>query len=472
MKKIFLSTLSVFICMVIAAQTNKLSLKQCVETGIANNLDVQQSGLDMQAGKINWNQSRLDMLPDLNASASSGINQGRSIDPFTNSYINQQVNYSSYGASAGVTLFNGLALQNTAKQNKLAYEASKMDWQQQKDNITINIILAYLRVLTNQDVLAQRRGQADVSNKDVERLTLMDKQGAVAPSQLTDVKGQYAGDQLAIISSQNALELSKIELCQLMNIPYDKNMELEPIDAESYATRYEDTPEKIYEESLKQFALVKAVDLRKQSAEKALKAARGFLFPTLSLNGNVNTNYSSAAMSDIFLGTTDVASTDYVIVGGTPTPVFKRQGNFQSEKIAYGKQLNNNLFNSISLNLRIPIFNSLFARNRVKLAKLEVQSRDIIAKTTKTRLQQSIEQGYINMSTSSERYKVLLVQVDAYKESFRAAEIRFNAGLGTSVDYLTAKNNLDQSKINTIIAKYDYVLQTKILDYYQGKQLW
>ncbi len=76
------------------------------------------------------------------------------------------------------------------------------------------------------------------------------------------------------------------------------------------------------------------------------------------------------------------------------------------------------------------------------------------------------------MITASDQYKVLLEQVDAYTESFRAAEIRFNNGVGTPVDYLTAKNNLDRANINLITAKYDYVLRTKILDYYQGKQLW
>jgi outer membrane protein len=76
------------------------------------------------------------------------------------------------------------------------------------------------------------------------------------------------------------------------------------------------------------------------------------------------------------------------------------------------------------------------------------------------------------MITAADRYKVLLEQVSAYTESFNAAEIRFNNGVGTSIDYLTAKNNLDRATINLITAKYDYALRTKILDYYQGKQLW
>ena len=68
--------------------------------------------------------------------------------------------------------------------------------------------------------------------------------------------------------------------------------------------------------------------------------------------------------------------------------------------------------------------------------------------------------------------ETILSQVEAFDESFRAAGIRFDSGVGNSIDYLTAKNNLDRANINLIIARYDYVLRAKILDYYQGKQLW
>ena len=76
------------------------------------------------------------------------------------------------------------------------------------------------------------------------------------------------------------------------------------------------------------------------------------------------------------------------------------------------------------------------------------------------------------MTSAKDRYTVLMEQVKAYTESFRAAEIRFEQGVGTSVDYLIAKNNLDRARSNLIIARYDYLLRTKILDYYQGKPLW
>jgi outer membrane protein len=320
--------------------------------------------------------------------------------------------------------------------------------------------------------MIQLRSQEGLSKKEVERLKILNKEGAVAPSVLADLKGQYANDQLSIIGAQNALESSKISLCRYMNIPYDKNIQLERLDTESYAAKYDDTPDKIYHESLRQFSLIKAVELRKQSAEKGVKAARGQLFPSLSLNGSANTNYSSAASNLVYTNTTDVTSHDYVLVNGTPSPVIYKQNNYNSENIAYGKQLNNNYSTSVSLNLRIPIFNSLQQRNRINLARLTLRNNELVAQTTKTQLQQSIEQAYSNMTTAADRYKVLLEQVTAYTESYRAADIRFNSGLGTSIDYLTAKNNLDRANVNVITAKYDYILRTKILDYYQGKQLW
>ena len=450
----------------------KLTLQQCIETGIANNLDVLQSDLQVQADEISWKQAKLDRLPNLNGTAGYAINTGRSIDPFTNTYINQNSNSSSYSLGSGVTVFNGFTMQNLVKQNKLNYEASKMTLQQRKDNLTLSIIVAYLQVLNNEDLLVQARNQMELTKKQVDRLETLNKEGAIPPSQLSDVKGQYAGDQLSIISAQTAVESAKINLCEFMNVPYDKNIAVERLDITSFTDMYADTPDKIYETAMQQFAQIRSVNYSTQSAEKAVKVARGGLFPTLGLTAGMGTNYSNTASTATFLNTTDVVSTDYVIVNGNQSQVIKKQSNFSNEKISYFDQLNNNRSSGVSLDLRIPIFNSFQQRNRIRLAKIDLKNNELVEKTTKTQLQRSIGQAYINMAGAFDRHKILLEQVDALTESFRAAEIRFNSGLGNSVDYLVTKNTLDRANINLIISKYDYVLRTKILDFYKGVKLW
>ncbi len=458
-------------CFTVQAQ-NKLTLKEAIETGIKNNLLVNQSDLQMQREDVILKQARASMLPNLNGFANHGTNNGRSIDPFTNGFINQNVNYASYSASSNLLLFNGSSLQNKIKSNRLGHEASQQELQQAKDNLTINVILAYLGVLSAEDILETSRSLSLVTVKQVERLNILNQSGAIPPSQYYDLKGQLANDQITIVDNQAALETAKLNLAQLLNIPYDKNMQLERMPLESFNISYNAEPDKIYQAALHQFAQVKAVHLRTESAEKNIRSIRGELYPTLSLSGDVNTNYSSVATQSVLLNSAFVPSNDYVVVNGSQVPVITKQDNFDTKKINYGSQLKNNKFTSFNLGLAIPIFNASRVRSRVKIAKIDFKNNELIEQNTKTELQQSIERAYVNFTSTADKYKILLDQVNSFQESFRAAEILFNSGATTSVPYLIAKNNLDRTNTNLIISKYDFVLRSKVLDYYEGKALW
>ena len=471
MKYLFLNILFATFALFVSAQ-NPLTLQQAVEIGIKNNIDVLQADLQMQKAGINLKQSKEYMLPDLNASATHGKNFGRSIDPFTNAYIDQKVGYANYGASSNLLLFNGFSLQNQLKANKLGYEASKEELQQAKDNLTINIILAYLQVLSAEEILKQSQDQVLVTQKQVERLSILNQSGAILPADFFDMKGQLATDQVAIADNKANVETAKLNLVQLLNIHYNKDLQLEKIPAENVDANYSQTPDEIYKTALEQFAQVQAVKLRTESAEKNIRSIKGELFPTLSLGGSVNTNYSSVATRDYYVNTSENPSANYVNVDGTKYPVFVKQDNYTAKKITFGSQLSNNLFEAVNISLSIPLFNAGRIRNQVKMAKLELKNKQYVEQNTKTQLQQAIERAYVNLTSAADKYKLLQEQESAFTESFRTAEIRFNAGAITSVDYLIAKNNLNRTQTNLITAKYDFVLREKILNYYGGKPLW
>lgn len=445
------------------------TLKQAVDTAIANNLLVKQNALEMQNASINYKQARNNRLPDLFANVNHGLNQGRSIDPFTNSYASQNISYGNYNLGSEITLFNGFRIKNFIKQNLYGYEASKMDLQNEKDNLTLNIILTYLQILNNEDQLAQSSNQVALSKKQVERLEVLNKEGSIIPAQLYELKGQLANDELAVITNENAVEGSKLTLAQLMNIPYDKNIEVERLTADNYALTYEANVESIYQVAVSQLAQIKATELRRQSAEKAIDVARSQFFPLVGVGGNLGTNYSSAAQENIFLNTTQVPSGDFVDVNGNKLPVITSRSNFNSQKINYSSQFTNNYSTSVNLGIRIPILNGFRARNNVALAKNDLKNTEYIAETAKIQLKQNIEQAFFNMTAAFRRYTTLLQQVNDFTTAFKAAEVRYNEGVSTQVDYLISKTNLDRSRINLITAKYDYLFQTKILDYYQGK---
>jgi outer membrane protein len=442
MKKLFFLYGFILLSQTGIAQDSLLTLKQTVEISIANNPTVKQTEFQMQVAGVNLNQSKGNFIPQVSGSINHYLNQGRSIDPANNGYINQQLTTANYSLSSDVTLFNGFFLLNNLKKNQYAYEASKMDWQQSKDKLMLDVMLAYLQMLTNTDLLEQARRQADVSWQQVSRLELMNKDGAIKPSDLSDLRGQYANDQLSLINAQNLLDQARYSLAQLMNVPYNKNLKVERIGADQFDMNYGNSPDSIYQLATQQLAVMKAVDLKTKSFEKAVSAAKGNLYPSLGIGGGINTNYSSLAKDAI------------------------------NNKIPYDNQLKNNYGTYIGAGINIPLLNNFRYRNQVALAKIDYKSAQFTAQTAKIQLKQNIEKDYFNMSAALERYKTLSGQVNAYTESFHAADVRFTEGVGTSVDYLIAKNNLDRAKTNLIVARYEYLLRIKILDYYQARPLW
>ncbi len=474
-RKIFLSCIF-FLLMLFSVRSQspdtsaiKLSLQQCIQLALKNNADIQHREVTSDIQKINLLGARGNILPTLNGDISHGINKGRSIDPFTNTYANQKTKVASYNLSTGVTLFNAFAIRNNIKQNRLAYDATKMEVQQEKDAIALNVILEYLQVLTNQDLVNVSMQQKDVSEKQVERNNILNDEGAISPGQLYDVKGQYQQEQLNVINAMNDLETAKVSLAQLLNIPYNKNIQIERISLNETMANNKGTTDSIYRSALQNLAIIKATELRQRSAEFGVKTYRSQQYPSLVLNGGLNTNYSSNASAQQFLNSTDVSTNSYVLVNGNKTPVIAKQDNYSFNNIKYGNQFKNNYNNYVSLGIRIPLLNNLRNKVQIKTAEADKKDAEIALHATKTQLQQNIEQANINLNTAQQRYDVLTEQVAAYKESFREAEVKFNAGSINSVDYLVTKNNLDNSNINLIIARYDYVLSSMVLDYYSGK---
>jgi outer membrane protein len=244
---------------------------------------------------------------------------------------------------------------------------------------------------------------------------------------------------------------------------------LQPINAQDVSNQTALTSDQVYDTALQQLALVKAATLRRQSAEKAVSVAKGALLPNVSLYGGLYTNYSSAAQSSVFTDSSTVNTGNFINTPGGKQPVLTTQANYVNKDIGYYDQFKNNYSTQFGVSLKIPILNYFQNHNKVAKAKIDLLNYKYIEENTKIKLKQDVEQAYLNMTSAYNRYTVLLEQVKAYAESFRTAEIRFNAGVLTSVDYVVAKNNLDKSKINMINARYDCYIYNKILDYYQGK---
>lgn len=448
--------------------TKYLTIKQCVDLAIKNNLLVQQSEIQLETNGVNFKQAKDNLLPQVSGTVSQGMNYGRSISNTNNGYVNQQNSSGSYSLNANLLLFNGLQLQNAIKQNALFYHASRMDLQQQKDNITLSVILSYLTVLGNQEALDIAIRQAAVDSAQVARLEIQNQQGAIPPATLYDLKGQYASDQVTVVNAVNALETSKVTLFSYLNVPYQKDATYEMVNMNADISDLNTSSDSIYQIALQTIPTIKANDLRVQSFQKSISVARGKMFPSLYFYGNLNSNYSSIATNTI-PGSQAVVNPTGEFVNIGPNTYDVQSNGYPSEKTSFGDQVKNNRYQSIGLQLNIPILNYFFLRNNVKIAKLNYENAKVVSTSSHNQLQQMVEQAWQNLRAAYGQYKGYVEQVQAYGESFRTAEIRFNAGVITSVDYVIAKNNVDRANLNLSAARYNYIFRTKILEYYEGR---
>ena len=410
-----------------------LTLQQCVDIAIVNNLSVKKSESQMERDRIYWQQARANLLPTLNGNAGYGLSFGRGTSN-TGVIVNAaETKSAGFSLNSSLLLFNGLSAINNIKQNSLAYQAGKMDFQEVKNETTLNIIALYFAVLNSEDQLSQAKLQFDASKVNLDRETELNNVGNVAPAEYYNIKGAHGNDQISIYNAENAVLTAKISLLEALNVPFKKDVRLERLQASQSPAAYGQNADDIYSTALNSLALVKAADFRVQSAEKGVSYAKGRLFPTLTLNGNYQTSYANNS-----------------------------PGSFST-------QFRDNKYYGPSLNLSIPILNYFQNHNNVKLAKLNLKDAQDNNNATQMQLKQQIVQAYANMTNAHDRLQILNEQVTTYQTAYDAQKTKFDAGVITSDIFIIAKNNLDAANVNLINARYDYLIRTKILDYYQGK---
>lgn len=451
------------------SDTLALSLEESIAVALENNPDLKNSELAAKRSKINLQQSNADLFPGLGANYNLGKSTGRSIDPFTNAYINRELTFSNASLNLDAPVFNGFRLLNLIRQNRLNLRAAEMEVEEARRNLILDVTLTYLQVLNARDLVELARNRLETTSEQVERLRTLFDQEVGNPADYTDIRGQFALNRTELVQAQTSLKESLLQLNTLLNAENEvtaKNVNL-VMPVEEYPL----TAEAILEEALEDLPGYKARELRVEASKKGVNAARSLYFPAISLFGSLSTNYSSAAEIFNEVGTARVETGDFVTIDGEQIPVLRDQSRFEGESIAYRDQFENNLGSIFGIAVNIPIFQGFRAKHAVALGKIELQESEIALQNARLQLEEAIKQSYNTMEAAFQRYNILIEQVEAFEESFRINEIRFNNGVSNIVEYTISKNNLDNARINLANARYEFLLRARVLDYYRGEPL-
>jgi len=414
--------------------TQKRSLQSCVELALERNLALQNRSVAAERAALGYATAWQGRLPSLNATLRHGLNEGKGIDPSTNQFISNRFTSGNQELSTSMVLFDGLGMLYDIRQQAKWRDAAQKEQEGTAIALKLDVILAYIQIWTAQDILTQATTNMLTTEAQLSRATTLHGQGAIAPSDYFDIKGQYAAEASNVNTLKKAVFERRVALASLMNIAESDLGELaslsRPLDE---ITDVSIQADQLYQSAQTALPEYQALELKMQAATYAVKYAKSAYYPKLTFGAGLNSQYSGTS------------------------------------KDSYIKQVDNNLGKYLSFGLSIPIFNGFKVRNQVRDAKLNYRNQQIENDQKNLELLEKTTKTVFDYRQSFENIRLLNEQVQDYRESFRIAQVRFDEGDINSVTYIIAKNKYEQAMSQLTIAEYQLTLQRYTMDYYHGK---
>lgn len=417
----------------LSAQSKKWTLEECVDYAIKNNISIKQSELDLKTSDVEKLEAIGGFLPSLNGNANYSINTGASINPVTNQFQNQTFKSFSASANSNIMLFNGLANWKTLQRSKLNQIANTYRLDKMKDDIALSIANSYLQILFNKEQLKVQKNQNLVTKENIKRTQELIEAGSLPAGDIYELQATDATQEQQIISTENALLISKVALCQTLLLEDYATFDIsdEVIDL-PMSNITNETQEAILAKAKESVKDVKIALSNVDVAKKDVAISRSSYLPTLAGFVGYNTRWSES------------------------TPF-----NFADQLSLFDGT-------AVGLQLSVPILNGFATRGRVQRAKINQERSEFQLKQAELDLERNVYQAYNDVINAKKSFEAAQKTLEARKQSFNFSKERYEVGLMNSFDFSQSTIAYENAQSEVLRTKYDYIFRTKILEFYFG----
>lgn len=440
MKKtiIFLTLLTGFIPALVHAQDTLLqhlppnwTLENSIAYAKQNNITVNTQKLNTRLATEDLLQSKAAKLPNLSGSVSQSMVNSSNADPVVGGFQTQANFSSNYSLSSSFVLYNGNYIKNDVKAKELSLKAANLNVQQTENDITLSITQAFLNILLAKENIVYMEEVLATSREQLKQGQQQFDAGSLSRKELLQFESQVATDEYNLVNANNTYRQNNLTLKQLLLLPSTYNFEITvppnlnvPADAQPLAQAQEAAQQKRPEVQNGQVAV--------QLAQVNLAKTKAGALPTISLGASLSTGYSD------------------------------------NRDAAYLKQLNTNFYQSVGLNMSIPIYSRRVNKTNIAKSQILIDQAKLALLDTKNTLNQQVEQVYINWQNALAQYTAANTQLKASEETYNITNEQLKYGSINMVELLQQKNTYVQATQSFIQAKYSSILYNKIYDFYAG----
>jgi outer membrane protein len=472
-------TLLLFFAVLLASATTGLSqkvwsLEECIEYARQNSLLAKQAQYNVRSSELQLKLDKFQRLPNLNATANIGEQFGRTIDPTSNLFVTQNVLFNGYQINASIPVFNGFRINNSVKQSKVNLQAAQLEGEATLNDLALQVAQAYLTILLSEEQVVNAQRQLELSQNQLDQALKQIAAGSLPDNDRYDFEAQLARDEQSLVVAQNNVDLNYLSLKQLMMLDPETEMEVEKpevprpaVDPDQFDAR------EVFSTAMQTQPIIRANDLRLESSRLDEKLAKSAIWPSLSVFGNLNSNYSSVAR-DISNRTfiEGVPIQNDVLINGEPSTITFFEDIPQiPEAYPYFDQIGDNFGQSFGAQLSVPIYNRHQNIIAVEQARVSALNREVTNQQQIQQLKTDVERAVQNAKASLESLEAAERSLEAARIAYDNAQKRFNLGAINTLQLTTARNTLDQAQASFTQARYQYIFDLKTVDFYLGKEL-
>ena len=421
MKQLLVIFTSLCVLVPVKAQ-DVLTLEECLRLGIENNLSLESSRNEIRKGEHTLGENRAKLLPQINAVAGFNDNFNPPVSVTDGSAYGNPYNVTKtlqYNASAGIQLQMPLYNQTVYTAVDIARtmnELNRLSYEKAREDLILQISKMYYLSQNTAEQIALIKENISRLNELSSITQAFYDNGMAMEVDMKRVNINLENQRVQYDNAQSMLTQQLNLLKYVIDYPADKEIALTPVDTENT------TSVSLTGLDNNQYELQLLQSKQKLAEQQRKMIGQGYI-PSLSLTGS----WMYSAYTD------------------------KAKNWFHSGP-------SNHWYNSsgIGLTLRIPIFDGLDKRAKMKKAKIEIENSKLSYENALKNMQTQYLNATNELMNSQRNFRK---QKDNYllaEDVYQVTTDRYREGIASMTEVLQDEMRMSEAQNNYINAHYNY----------------
>ena len=411
-----------------------VTFDEALKLALTQNVAIKQAQNAAALNSATVAQQKLAFLPNLSLSANSGQSYGNSFNTTDGTLASTTTNTLNAGLSSSVTLFDGMKNVANLRSAKFDESAGEQDLARAKQTAVFTVASNFLSLVTQQQQLGVQQQNLAAQQALENQISQFVKAGSRPVSDLYQQQAIVASARAGVVTTQNAVELAKVDLIQTLQLNPRGTYEFQaPALPDTAATNVAFNLDSLLDRAFAQRPDLGADAARVDAAQQDVKAASASKWPTISLTGGYNSGVTSA---------NDASFLD---------------------------QLNQRRGGSIGVGISIPLFDRGATQAATQRAQIQADNAKLALATQRQQVALEVRRAFLDYDAARQQLAAADAQQKAATLAVTTTQQRYQVGAATLVELTQARATQVQAQSAMITARNNVVFQQSLMSYYTGE---